>query len=432
MKLSYLLAVTLFLPLTIQAQQHRISPVYTADIDRFWTAYDSTRTTPDTIKQVQFIQKLYVDKGTEGLHAFMKARNYDAKLWVQLINEYPRFWKSIRNNTLVIKSQAKAIEASIDRFKLLYPEMRPAKMYFTVGGLRSGGTTTDDMVLIGTEIATADLYTDATELSDWLKDVFKAQDATNLVALNVHEYVHTQQKPGDNKVLAQSIKEGAADFIADLITGKVNTSSYMIYGRQHEAELKELFKVDMFSTALSKWLYNGTNVEHADLGYFMGYSICKAFYQKSSNKKQAVKEIIELNHPDEQAVESFLKKSGYYLEPLRKDSLLKQFEVRIPYVLHLSPDVNLHTDVSKALTDLTIIFSEPMGEGRSISIGKGGKAHFPFTGIIGWSEDRRSFTLKVALTAGQSYDFVITGDGFKSIAGYPLKEYKASFTAQKD
>lgn len=432
MKLSYLLAFTFFLPLTIQAQQHQISPVYIADIDRFWIAYDSTRTTLDTIKQEQFIQKLYIDKGTEGLHAFMKARDYDAKLWVQLINKYPRFWKSIRKNTLLIKSQAKVIEASIDRFRVLYPEMRPAKMYFTVGGLRSGGTTTDDMVLIGTEIATADQYTDASELSDWLKGVFKAQDVTNLVALNVHEYVHTQQKPGDNNVLGQCIKEGAADFIADLITGKTNTNSYMIYGRQHEAELNELFKVDMFSTALSRWLYNGTAVEHADLGYFMGYNICKAYYQKSSSKKQAVKDIIELNYPNEQAVESFLTKSGYYLGPLQKDSLLKQFEARRPYVMHLSPDVNLHKDISAALTDLTINFSEPMGEGKSISIGKGGKAHFPLTDLVGWSNDRRSLTLKVALTAGEDYDFVITGRGFKSKAGYSLKEYPVNFSTQKD
>lgn len=39
--------------------------------------------------------------------------------------------------------------------------MRPAKMYFTIGGLRSVGTVTDDMVLVGTETATANDQTDA-------------------------------------------------------------------------------------------------------------------------------------------------------------------------------------------------------------------------------------------------------------------------------
>ena len=175
MKYIYLLAFAFCFPLLIQAQQHNFKIVYTDDIDRYWQAYDSVVTTIDTAKQIDLMQRLYVDKGTPGLKAFMKARDYNAKLWVTLIHKYPKFWKSIRSNTLSIKNQVPAITKSIDNFRKLYPEMRPAKMYFTVGGLRSGGTTTDDMVLVGTEIATADKNTEASELGDWLKNVFKDQ-----------------------------------------------------------------------------------------------------------------------------------------------------------------------------------------------------------------------------------------------------------------
>lgn len=192
MKHLYFLTFVFCFPLFVHAQKNTPSLVFTSDIDRFWTAYDSTQTTSDTLKQRQFIQRLYVDKGTDGLKAFMKARDYDAKLWAHLIGKYPKFWVSIRKNTLQVKSQARPIEASIERFRKLYPEMRPVRMYFTVGGLRSGGTTTGDMVLVGTEIATADQSTDASELNDWLKSVFKNQKETNVVGLNVHEYVHTQ------------------------------------------------------------------------------------------------------------------------------------------------------------------------------------------------------------------------------------------------
>lgn len=79
-------------------------------------------------------------------------------------------------------------------------------------------------------------------------------------------------------LLAQAITEGAADFIAKLVTEKQNGSVYMVYGREHEAELKERFKLDMFSGDTGNWLYNGSNVPHADLGYFMGYAICSAYY----------------------------------------------------------------------------------------------------------------------------------------------------------
>ena len=169
--------------------------VFTIDIDNFWIAYDSIQTTKDSLKQIGLIQNLYIDKGTKGLKAFMAARDYNAKLWVQLIRLYPKFWNSIRPNTLSAKSYAPAIEQSINKFKELYPGLKEAKMYFTVGGLRSGGTTMNDMVLIGSEIATGNASTDVSEFPNkWLESVFKNQQADNIVPLNIHEYVHTQQK----------------------------------------------------------------------------------------------------------------------------------------------------------------------------------------------------------------------------------------------
>ncbi|TFF33390.1 Ig-like domain-containing protein [Mucilaginibacter psychrotolerans] len=428
MKYIYLIAFTFCFPLLIQAQPKKIKVVYTDDIDRFWKAYDSVATTSDTTKQVEFIQQLYVDKGTPGLKAFMKARDYDAKLWVTLIHKYPKFWKSIRSNTLTIKNQVPAITRSINNFRKLYPEMRPAKMYFTIGGLRSGGTTTNDMVLVGAEIATANENTDASELGDWLMNVFKNQQASNLVALNIHEYVHTQQKAGEGRLLlAQTITEGAADFVAELVTHQKNNNAYMIYGRAHEQELKDKFLIEMFSTATGNWLYNGSRSLHADLGYFMGYVICEAYYKRQADKKEAIKKIIELDYANEQQVTDFLRESGYYTEPIDKDVLLKKFEKLQPLVVSFTPDLNGKDDVSPALTELTINFSEPMGQGYSFNFGESGKEHFPLSGVAGFMEDRKSFKLKLSLKPGQTYDFVITDRSFQSKAGYPLLPYKVHF-----
>ena len=428
MKYIYLLAVTFCFPLLIQAQQRNLKIVYTDDVDRFWQAYDSVETTSDTTKQVEFIQRVYVDKGTPGLKAFMKARDYNAKLWVTLIHKYPNFWKSIRRSTLSIKNQVPAITKSLDNFRKLYPEIRPAKMYFTVGGLRSGGTTTDDMVLIGTEIATADETTDASELNDWLKNVFKHQQPSNLVALNVHEYVHTQQKAGDGQLLlAQTIMEGAADFVAELVTHKKNNNAYMIYGRNHEQELKDKFLVEMFSAATGNWLYNGSSNPHPDLGYFLGYVICRDYYLRHTDKRQAIKKIIELDYTNEQQVTDFLRESGFYREPINKQALLSKFEKLQPQVVSLTPNINNQKDVSASLTEVTINFSEPMGEGYSFNFGEGGKEHFPISGVAGFADDRKSFKLKLTLKSGHTYDFIITDRSFQSKTGYPLQPYTVHF-----
>ena len=48
-----------------------------------------------------------------------------------------------------------------------------------------------------------------------------------------------------------------------------------------------------------------------DLGYFMGYKICQAYYNNASDKKRAIKEIIEWDLSTEEKAKDFLLKSNY-------------------------------------------------------------------------------------------------------------------------
>lgn len=427
-KITLFFFLTLSLSLSSLAQKDR--KVFTSDIDNFWIAFDSIQSTKDSLQQIGFIQKLYIDKGSKGLKAFMEARDYTAKLWVELIRKYPKFWNSIRPNTLTVKSYAAEIEQSIKKLKDLYPGLKEAKIYFTVGGLRSGGTTMDDMVLIGSEIATGNASTDVSEFpNNWLEGIFKNQQADNLVALNIHEYVHTQQKGNPKDLLGQAIKEGACDFIMELVTGKLLQNNYIVYGRQHAADLKERFKLEMFTTAYSNWLYNGSNARNvADLGYYMGYVICKTYYENSSDKKTAIKEIIELNYSNSDAVENFLKRSKYYTEPIHKTELIHAFEEKRPYVLRIEPFANGDSLVNPGIKELRIIFSSPMDKkGFSINNGKKGKDYSPITGAVGFSDDGTFFTLNIDMKPDHEYEFIITDKSFRSAEGYPLTPYEVKF-----
>ncbi|MDJ1495046.1 hypothetical protein QNI19_19055 [Cytophagaceae bacterium DM2B3-1] len=427
----FLVMIFVFLTLSyIAVGQNKNQKVFTSDIDNFWSAYDSCRTTTDSLQQLRYIQTLYIDKGTEGLKAFMKARDYSAERWVSLIRRLPRFWNSIRPNTLAAKSKAKEIESSIQKLKKLYPELKEAKMYFTIGGLRSGGTTTDDMVLIGAEIATGDPSTDVSEFSSkWLEGVFKNQKTNNIVSLNIHEYVHTQQKGEPETLLGQSLKEGACDFITELVMGKPLQNNYIVYGREHRNELKEQFKLDMFTSASGNWLYNGSNAKvMADLGYFMGYDICKSYYTHSNDKKQAIKSIIELNYADTAAVESFLAKSKYYTEPINKQELVQRFKAKQPFVVRLEPFSNGDTLVDAKIKELKIVFSIPMSkQGYSINLSERGREYAPMAGVGGFSEDGTCFTLILDMKPDHEYEFIITDKSFKSTEGYPLRPYEVKF-----
>ncbi|MET0298807.1 MAG: hypothetical protein ABW036_03565 [Flavitalea sp.] len=308
----FVLALSLLNIKPLSAQAPAQPKVSTSDIDNFWTAYDSINSTADRYRQLNFINTLYFEKGTEGLRAFVKSGNYSAERYVRVINDYPLFWKSVRRNTLAVKEQVPAIEKNLEKLRLLYPDLKPAGIYFTVGALRSGGMTVGNMVLIGTEIASADTGTNALELTNWLRSQFAAQVSGNIVALNIHEFIHTQQKNGAATVLGQCLVEGAADFVAEIVTKQKNLNEYMIFGQQNEAALKQKFKNEMWRRNASGWIYNTGQVEHPELGYFMGFVICRAYYQNAKDKAKAIKEIIELDFSDRNALSDFLEKSRYY------------------------------------------------------------------------------------------------------------------------
>jgi uncharacterized protein YjaZ len=311
-----IIIIFLFLVLKASSFGQSKTKIFTSDIDNFWIAYDSVKTTTDTTKQKEFIQRLYLDKATSGLKDFIIAREHSPKRHLDNILKNPKFWVSLRPHTLQIKTFTSDIEKLMSRFKKLYPSFKQPDVYFTIGCLNSGGTTTADKILIGSEIAASDSTVDASEIGSWLRGVFK--DNRNVVYLVAHEVGHTQQKGGDSEddgtsnLLGYCIREGACDFIAELLLEKPVTSPYMTYGKANEKKLWESFQQEMYGQETKNWLYNDGDAPsgQADLGYFIGYKICKTYYENAKNKKKALKEIIELEY-NKESVLKFLEKSKY-------------------------------------------------------------------------------------------------------------------------
>jgi hypothetical protein len=288
--------------------------VFTSDIDNFWIAFDSVQSIQEKDQQVQIMQSLYVDKGTPGLRSFMQLRKFDAGKLVESIHKYPKFWRSIRENTLKVSPLVPDIEKYVGAFRLLYPEMRKASIYFTITPARAAGVAIDSTALIGTEIAMGNRYTDVSEFPDKrLANFFKPRETNNIVPVAIHEYVHTQQRTEGKVLLGQCIYEGACDFITELVLGAPLTHAYLSYGKKHRQQLKKAFKKELFTEDFSNWLYNGNKTTTmGDLGYYMGYAICKAYYRHAKDKKQAIKEIITLDYADLSAIKAFLAASRYY------------------------------------------------------------------------------------------------------------------------
>jgi uncharacterized protein YjaZ len=279
----------------------------TSDIDLFWKAYDLAANETDKAKRVQIFQTEYLDRGSAGLKDFVQLRIRSADNLVKTMDRMPKYYASIRPSTLKVAQMEKRMRAAFVKFKKLYPDAVFPDVYFLIGVANSGGTTGGSGLLIGTEMYGATTGGPGDELSPWLRSVISHVE--NIPAIVAHESCHYNQRlPMQTTLLGKSIQEGSCDLIGELISGKNINEKLKAYGRVNDAQIWRDFTTDMNKSDFSGWLYNGSTVKDkpADLGYYVGYLISRAYYRKAFDKRQAVRDI--LNIPD---FIVFLRLSGY-------------------------------------------------------------------------------------------------------------------------
>lgn len=408
--------------------------VVTTDIHNFWEAYDLITATSDSATQYQYLDSLFIQRGTPGLKGVMQARNYSPQEYLHAINHYPKFWASIRPNMQLADKLSGELQGGIEKFREIYPDLKPAKIYFTVGVFRTGGTTIDSTVMIGSEISLADSSTVTSEFPEnlaHLKTHFATNPNKHLVFLNVHEYVHTQQNPRVFNILSLTLYEGVAEFVAHKALGIPSPIPQIEFGKTHAQRIREVYETEMFyNNLLYKWLDGSAPNEFdmRDLGYYVGYQICENYYEQAADKAQAIKTMIELDYTDEAAVDDFITKSGYFSATL--DELYQNFEARRPTVTGIQQFENHSTNVSPSINEITVNFSEPLnGHHTGVDFGDLGQDAFPKGDphARSWGTDNLSWTLPVELEPNRQYQILISNN-FRTTQDVPLKAYLIEFT----
>jgi len=311
----YLLFLPLFFTSILDGCNKRDFPVEfeANDIDHFWEAYDKIVDTEDSLLQKQYLRELYLDKGTAGLNDLVKARGYSEEEYLEGILAHPEFWKSIKSNTINTPDYQKEITSDIHKLKSVYPELGPAKIYFSVGAFRTNGTAVGKNVIIGSEQALADKHTAIDEFPEARQTFYKNyRPLENLALLCTHEYIHTQQNELVHNLLSKCLYEGVAEFISCKATGKTSTSPAITYGKANEEIVVEKFVEDLYLMSNDyNWLWgvNRNELKIRDLGYYIGYEICERYYNQSDDKAKAIKELIEIDYKNESQVE--MPRSSY-------------------------------------------------------------------------------------------------------------------------
>jgi hypothetical protein len=286
-------------------QDPEAAKLITSDITNFWRVFDKA----SLITAGELFQREYIDAGSPGLKGFLANRIVNGRYLAATVAARPRYYTAIRKNSLALDGSPEikeSIRAGFRRLKALYPDAVFPDVYFVMGRLNSGGTISSAGLLIGIEMHARDGSTPVDELTNWERAVIgRIADLPHIVA---HELVHIQQSNGGDTLLRYSISEGGADFIAELASGAHTNRAQHVYGNAHERLLWEEFCKDMLGSDLSHWLFQGdrSTDRPADLGYYIGYKICEAFYRRTTDKSEAVQRIIRVTDP-----EAFLRESGY-------------------------------------------------------------------------------------------------------------------------
>ena len=278
----------------------------TSDIHNFWKAYDLAQ--KDTASRLSIYRKYYVEPGSEGLQDYFAIKVRNMKNFVRTHDKLPKFYAAIRQNTFAVDKQKPKMIASFRKFKQIYPEAIFSNVYFVMGAFTSGGTVSEKGLLIGLDQSAGTPDVPVEELSLWQRNnLSKVNTIPYLIA---HELVHFNQDglESDTTLLRSVLIEGMADFIGELISGKPANERLHIWAKGKEKQVWDDFRKEMYLNKARNWIANSdqeTADKPADLGYWIGYQICKAYYNNSSDKSKAVHDILNIKDYKE-----FYEKSG--------------------------------------------------------------------------------------------------------------------------
>jgi hypothetical protein len=271
------------------------------DVDRFAAAHARLDGVADTLA---LLDSVYLDGATPGLLVYGSMYGLDAAaLLGALLREPERYASAAAAGPAAVRRLEPAVRGMMEQLRSLYPAALFPPVYYLVGPQRAGGAVQREGVFIAVEtyaLAAGDRPTDA---------------LPELVHLVAHELVHYQQAAwnpelyqSSNTLLARAIKEGVADFIAELVSGRHINAAAHAYGMEHERELWRRFRREMHGTATGEWFF-ATPQDPAmprDLGYFIGYRIARARFLREADAAAGIAALLRIAD-----YEAFLSDSGY-------------------------------------------------------------------------------------------------------------------------
>lgn len=275
------------------------------DIEHFITALASLSPQSDT---TAILQKLYIDRATTGLKEYINRFGLTAEAIKMAMQKQPERYQKIKAFYDQIKTSKASFHQELQQYSEVIPNAIFPPTYFLVTDAKGIAQASKHGQLVSIE-RRFDL--------DILKStiIHELTHFQQAMAMGIANYSSVYQK--ENNMLDLILREGSADFITyKLVRKNVNSYVKLQNYEKAEANLWEKFKEDLEMQNKTFWLEvvpDGNNGNPIQLGYGLGYKIVAAYYEKATDKKQALQDILNITN-----AHVFFEKSGYNPEPLKR------------------------------------------------------------------------------------------------------------------
>ena len=270
----------------------------TASMEAFWPHFEKAMA--DT-SQARRHLKAFILEGPPEVRDFYVVRYGSIdNMYGQMINGAPDYYRYLKTRLQADRLAVfkETILESMKRFQELYPKAVFPKVYIVPGILNSGGTATEMGMFLGGDMYGRSPEMPVEDLTEWQQGAI--MDFSDLPRLTIHELMHFQQNYQDKAhretLLSAVIREGVCDFMVELCSGipMSNDNLNFISDPANEAWIFGELQEELMGDDYSKWLYNGGSIEDRphDLGYTVGYLICKSYYRQSPDKSKATDELL--------------------------------------------------------------------------------------------------------------------------------------------
>lgn len=288
-------------PLTVQLRAD--------DARRFAKAFEAGRTSATEL------QADYLTGAGRGVEIFTPGRIRSAEvLAASVAKRKADYAHAIRTCLPLMDGLNEELRATYLAYRGLLPELPLPAVHIVFGAGNSGGTAAPDAQVIGLEVMCRTGIT---------AEAFR----TTMRGMFAHETAHSwQQQPASepkDMLLYAALGEGVPDLLARLVTGRQPSPEREAWGRGREAEIWRRFEADRAlvmkgeqpakDQAAQRWFANYGNKFPtlpegwpSELGYWVGMNIAQAYLDKASDRRAALRELLENRDPA-----AILRASGY-------------------------------------------------------------------------------------------------------------------------